>query len=89
MRVLICQYPCSYQIFLINVYMNHFLLKGLKSCGYVNPTEIQRQGIPVALKGHDVLGTAETGSGKTLAFLIPVREKTQKDCRSILFHFEK
>ena len=38
----------------------------------MNPTEIQRQGIPVALKGCDVLGAAKTGSGKTLAFLIPV-----------------
>ena len=36
------------------------------------PTDIQRQAIPLALKGRDVLGAAKTGSGKTLAFLIPV-----------------
>ena len=47
---------------------------GLKSCGYLVPTEIQREAIPLALKGKDILGAAKTGSGKTLAFLIPVLE---------------
>ena len=37
-------------------------------------TDIQAKAIPVALKGHDILGAAKTGSGKTLAFLIPVLE---------------
>ena len=48
--------------------------EGLKDAGYFNPTEIQREAIPLALKGNDVLGAAKTGSGKTLAFLIPVLE---------------
>ena len=48
--------------------------RALQSCGYSTPTEIQRQGIPVALKGQDILGAAKTGSGKTLAFLIPMLE---------------
>ena len=37
-------------------------------------TDIQSKAIPLALKGHDILGAAKTGSGKTLAFLIPVLE---------------
>lgn len=37
-------------------------------------TDIQHKGIPVALKGRDVLGAARTGSGKTLAFLVPMLE---------------
>ena len=49
-------------------------LGGLKSCGYSVPTEIQREAIPLALSGKDILGAAKTGSGKTLAFLIPVLE---------------
>lgn len=49
-------------------------LQGLRGAGYLIPTEIQKAGIPVSLKGHDVLGAAKTGSGKTLAFLIPVIE---------------
>lgn len=37
-------------------------------------TDIQRKAIPLALKGHDILGAAKTGSGKTLSFVIPVLE---------------
>lgn len=37
-------------------------------------TDIQSKAIPLALKGHDILGAAKTGSGKTLAFLVPVLE---------------
>jgi ATP-dependent RNA helicase DDX10/DBP4 len=46
----------------------------LKGSGYSVPTDIQRQAIPLALRGRDVLGAAKTGSGKTLAFLIPALE---------------
>ena len=49
-------------------------LLGLQGAGYQIPTDIQRAGIPLSLKGCDVLGAAKTGSGKTLAFLIPVRD---------------
>ena len=41
----------------------------------MNPTEIQLQSIPLALKGRDLLGEAKTGSGKTLAFLVPLLER--------------
>jgi ATP-dependent RNA helicase DDX10/DBP4 len=37
-------------------------------------TDVQRKAIPLALKGHDILGAAKTGSGKTLSFIIPVLE---------------
>ncbi|KAK5649867.1 hypothetical protein RI129_000896 [Pyrocoelia pectoralis] len=49
-------------------------LKGLNESKYVNPTDIQRETILLALQGKDVLGAAQTGSGKTLAFLIPILE---------------
>lgn len=39
--------------------------------GFVNPTPIQDQTIPVALEGYDVIGIANTGTGKTAAFAIP------------------
>src|SRR4051794_6011842 len=37
-------------------------------------TDVQAKSIPLALKGHDILGAAKTGSGKTLSFIIPVLE---------------
>lgn len=40
--------------------------------GYVTPTPIQDQAIPLILAGNDVIGTANTGTGKTAAFLIPL-----------------
>ena len=46
---------------------------GLQDVGYLIPTDIQAAGIPLSLKGCDILGAAKTGSGKTLAFLVPVR----------------
>ncbi|XP_066986677.1 probable ATP-dependent RNA helicase DDX47 [Macrobrachium rosenbergii] len=43
-----------------------------KQLGWKAPTAIQKEAIPVALKGKDVIGLAETGSGKTGAFGLPV-----------------
>ena len=48
------------------------ILKGLK---FENPTPIQEKVIPVALRGNDVMGTAQTGSGKTLSYILPIIEK--------------
>lgn len=36
------------------------------------PSKIQREAIPVALQGNDIIGLAETGSGKTGAFALPI-----------------
>ncbi|XP_043079031.1 LOW QUALITY PROTEIN: probable ATP-dependent RNA helicase DDX59 [Puntigrus tetrazona] len=44
----------------------------LKKAGYEAPTPVQMQMLPVALKGRDVIASADTGSGKTVAFLLPV-----------------
>ncbi|XP_022916654.1 ATP-dependent RNA helicase DDX47 [Onthophagus taurus] len=37
-----------------------------------SPSKIQKEAIPVALQGKDVIGLAETGSGKTAAFALPI-----------------
>lgn len=54
-------------------------LKGLNEAAFIKLTDIQRESIPVSLKGYDVLGAAKTGSGKTLAFLIPILEKLYRE----------
>jgi superfamily II DNA/RNA helicase len=46
--------------------------KNVISKGYVSPTPIQDQVIPVIQEGKDVVGIANTGTGKTAAFLIPL-----------------
>ncbi|WMV21376.1 hypothetical protein MTR67_014761 [Solanum verrucosum] len=48
-----------------------YCLEVISRLGFVEPTPIQSQGWPMALKGRDLIGIAETGSGKTLAYLLP------------------
>ena len=48
-----------------------YCLEVIAKFGFVEPTPIQAQGWPMALKGRDLIGIAETGSGKTLAYLLP------------------
>ena len=48
------------------------ILSVIDKNGYVEPTPIQRQAIPVGLLNRDIIGVAETGSGKTCAFLLPL-----------------
>ena len=48
------------------------LLKALDEIGYVTPTPIQEQAIPLLIEGNDMLGCAQTGTGKTAAFSLPI-----------------
>ncbi|MEW5874199.1 MAG: DEAD/DEAH box helicase [Candidatus Zixiibacteriota bacterium] len=50
------------------------LLRGIAEMGFSRPTPIQRDAIPPALAGRDILACAMTGSGKTAAFLLPILE---------------
>ena len=49
------------------------LLAPLAALGYEEPTQIQREAIPLLLAGRDMLAQAATGTGKTSAFALPVR----------------
>lgn len=49
------------------------LIQATDELGYVNPTAIQEQAIPVLLSGtKDFIGLAQTGTGKTAAFGLPL-----------------
>lgn len=48
------------------------ILNAVKQEGYITPTPIQAEAIPIVLNGNDLLGCAQTGTGKTAAFAIPI-----------------
>ncbi|HRD92034.1 MAG TPA: DEAD/DEAH box helicase [Accumulibacter sp.] len=47
------------------------ILKALTDSGYSDPTPVQKQAIPAALEGRDLMVSSQTGSGKTAAFMLP------------------
>lgn len=51
------------------------ILEKLDRLGFVTPTPIQRDALPLALEGRDVVGIAQTGTGKTLAFALPIASR--------------
>ncbi len=55
------------------------ILHALGQAGFHEPTDIQRQLIPLVLQGKDVLGQARTGTGKTAAFGLPIMQMIQLD----------
>ena len=55
------------------------LLAALDEIGYVTPTPIQEQAIPLLMEGRDMLGCAQTGTGKTAAFSLPILDAMAED----------
>jgi ATP-dependent RNA helicase RhlE len=51
------------------------LMQGVNVAGYKTATPIQEAAIPAALRGRDIIGTAQTGTGKTAAFVLPILDK--------------
>ncbi len=54
------------------------LLEAIAAAGYETPTPIQKEAIPPALEGQDVLGIAQTGTGKTASFTLPMIQRLAK-----------
>lgn len=59
----------------LSLQLSRPILKGLSSLGYLHPTPIQSEAIPIALLGKDIVAGAITGSGKTAAYMIPILER--------------
>ncbi len=56
-----------------NMGLSQPVFDAISDLGYVNPTPIQQQAIPVLLQGtKDFVGLAQTGTGKTAAFGLPL-----------------
>ncbi|WP_460001703.1 DEAD/DEAH box helicase [Paradesulfitobacterium aromaticivorans] len=51
------------------------VIQAIAEMGFEEPSPIQKEAIPVALAGIDLIGQAQTGTGKTAAFGIPIVER--------------
>ena len=58
-----------------NFNLHPAIVRGIEDLGFTEPTPIQRDAVPPALKGRDVLACAMTGSGKTAAFVLPILQQ--------------
>ncbi|HEY5791826.1 MAG TPA: DEAD/DEAH box helicase [Chthoniobacterales bacterium] len=54
------------------------VVHGAQRMGYIDPSPIQEQSIPVILAGRDLIASAQTGTGKTAAFGLPILSRLQK-----------
>ena len=54
------------------------ILRKIKHLNFNEPTEIQKNTIPLAISGKDILASSKTGSGKTLAFILPILQRMYK-----------
>lgn len=59
------------------------LTKAINRLNFENPTPVQKEAIPIGIRGDDIVAVAQTGSGKTLAFGIPMLQRLSKSKRSI------
>ncbi|HET7187229.1 MAG TPA: DEAD/DEAH box helicase [Gemmatimonadaceae bacterium] len=55
--------------------LHPLILDAISDAGYTSPTPIQREAIPLARKGRDIMGLAQTGTGKTAAFTLPIIDR--------------
>ena len=63
------------------------LKERVKELGWIQPTPVQRKGIPYLLDNRDMIVQARTGSGKTGAYLLPILEhiSAKKDwCQALV-----
>jgi ATP-dependent RNA helicase RhlE len=51
------------------------LLRAVAHQGYLVPTPVQAEAIPLVLSGRDLLAGAQTGTGKTAAFVLPMLQR--------------
>ena len=55
------------------------LQKAIEVAGFVEPSPIQQQAIPVVMNGKDIVAQAQTGTGKTAAFGLPTLQNMKCD----------
>eukprot|EP01041_Mallomonas_annulata_P009470 gene9470-19665_t len=58
------------------------LMRSVEELGWILPTDVQDEAIPLILGGGDVMVAAETGSGKTAAFCLPMIQCVHETIRA-------
>lgn len=60
-----------------------FIQNAIDKLGFKEPTPIQREMIPLILKGKSAIGQAHTGTGKTHAFLLPIVQRIDEEKQEV------
>ncbi|KGR78512.1 DEAD/DEAH box helicase [Ureibacillus manganicus] len=60
-----------------------FLRQKLAEIGFEEPTPIQKEMIPLILRGKSAIGQAHTGTGKTHSFLLPIVQRIDEDKQEV------
>lgn len=60
-----------------------FLRQKLAEIGFEEPTPIQKEMIPLILKGKSAIGQAHTGTGKTHSFLLPIVQRIDEEKQEV------
>ncbi|WP_088006337.1 DEAD/DEAH box helicase [Indiicoccus explosivorum] len=60
-----------------------FLKEAIGRLGFHEPTPIQKEIMPLILKGKSAIGQSHTGTGKTHSFLIPITERIDESRQDV------
>ena len=55
------------------------ILAAVKDAGFIEPSPVQKDAIPLILDGEDIIAQAQTGTGKTAAFGLPIMNMMRAD----------
>lgn len=62
------------------------ILRSLQDLKHSEPSEIQKQAIPIVLSGKNIMAAAQTGTGKTGSFVLPMIELLQNQAKPYSKH---
>jgi len=62
------------------------ILRSLEDLKHSEPSEIQKQAIPIVLSGKNLMAAAQTGTGKTGSFVLPMIELLQNQAKPYRKH---
>ncbi len=60
-----------------------FLKDAIAKLGFEEPTPIQKEMIPLILRGKSAIGQAHTGTGKTHSFLLPIVQRINEEKQEV------